>query len=68
MEQIIKHEALRNYAYSNDRICKQPIKGIVISFTGLGRSEIYVDDTDEGKYYAERGIVYIIPYNNPWHG
>ena len=66
MEKIITYETLSNYAYSNDRICKHPIKGIVISFFGLGKSEMYSDDTDEGKYYAERGIIYIIPYNNPW--
>ena len=66
MNQIINYETLRNYAYSNDKICIHPIKGIVISFFGLGRSEMYSDDTEEGMYFAERGIIYIIPYNNPW--
>lgn len=66
MQQIITYENLRNFAYSNDKIVKQPIKGIVLSFFGLNSSTMYEEDTPEGIFYAERGILYVVPYNNPW--
>lgn len=66
MEKIITRENLRNFAYCSDEICVKPIRGIVLDFFGLGGSAMYWDDTDAGKFYAERGIVLIVPYNNPW--
>lgn len=66
MKQIMTYDNLRNFAYTNDRICKKPIKGIVLSFFGLGGTEMYHEDNLTGVYYAERGILYIVPYNNPW--
>lgn len=57
---------LRNFAYVNDNICKRPIKGIVLSFFGLGGATMYESDFDEGEFYAEKGILYVVPYNNPW--
>lgn len=66
MEKIITAENLRNFAYSNDEICTKPIRGIVLEFFGLGGASMFHDDTDAGKFYAEKGIVFIVPYNNPW--
>ena len=66
MEKIINYSNLRNFAYSNDKICKKPIKGIVISFFGLGNMTMFKDDTPEGEFFAEKGIIYLVPYNNPW--
>ena len=36
MEKIITMENLHNFAYCNHKICKKPIKGIVVSFFGFG--------------------------------
>jgi len=66
MEKIITYDTLRDFAYSNDRICRKPIQGIAVSFFGLGQRDMYDEDTDSGKLYAEKGIVYLVPYNNPW--
>ena len=66
MDKIITYENLRSFAYVNDRICKTPIKGIVISFFGLGGKDMYDRETDVGVYYAERGLLFVIPYANPW--
>lgn len=66
MEKIINYDNLRYFAYSNDKICVKPIKGIVLSFLGLNSCLMHYADTDDGKYFAERGILYVIPYNNPW--
>ena len=66
MNKIITYETLRSFAYSNDRICKHPIRGVVLSFTGLGQKEMFHEDSETDLRYAEEGIVRIIPYYNPW--
>lgn len=66
MEKIINISNLHNFAYCNNQICTKPILGIVISFFGLGISSMYSEDTDDGCRYAEKGILYLIPYQNPW--
>ena len=66
MEKIITIENLRRFAYCNDQICKRPIKGIVIYFYGLGGQFLFEEDTDEGRMYGEKGILYLVPYQNPW--
>ncbi|MDO5310560.1 MAG: prolyl oligopeptidase family serine peptidase [Clostridia bacterium] len=66
MDKIISCVDLRNFAYVNDRICKMPVKGIVIEFFGLNGSAMYEEDTEEGRFYAENGILFVIPYTNPW--
>lgn len=66
MEKLITYPALRNFAYSNDTICKRPIRGIALSFFGLGGKEMFAEDTDLGLFLAEKGIVLLIPYTNPW--
>lgn len=66
MEKIINYENLRNFTYVNDAICKKPIKGIVIYFSGLGGMTMFDNDFTEGEFYAEKGILYVEPYNNPW--
>jgi len=62
----ISYENLRNFAYSNDRLCAAPIKGIVLSFFGLGGQDMFGGDTEQGEELARRGIALLIPYTNPW--
>ena len=66
MEKIITIDNLRSFAYCNNQICKQPVKGIVVSFFGLGGAAMFAEDTAEGIRFAENGILYVIPYQNPW--
>ena len=66
MEKIITYENLRNFAYSNDHLIKGEIKGIVLSFYGLGNMQIHNSDPGDALEFAEKGIIYIIPYYNPW--
>lgn len=66
MEKIITYETLRNFAYSNDRLIKGKIKGIVLNFYGLGCTAMYDADPGEALEYAENGVLYVIPYYNPW--
>lgn len=66
MAKLITYETLRSFAYVNDRIVKHPIRGIVLQFFGLNNRDMFSEDKSDAVYYAERGILYVIPYNNPW--
>lgn len=66
MEKIITYDTLRNYAYSNDKLIETPIKGIVLNFYGLGTAIIHNDDPGDAIDFAKQGIIYVIPYSNPW--
>ena len=66
MEKIITDEKLRNFAYVNDQIVEKPIKGIVLNFFGLGCQAMYWDDDKYAKFFAQNGILWVVPYNNPW--
>ncbi len=66
MEKIITYENLRKFAYSNDQLIKRNIKGIVLYFSGLGNMTIHDTDPSEALEYAEKGIIFVVPYYNPW--
>ena len=66
MDKIITQENLRNFCYVNDGVCQKPIRGIVVHFMGLGGTMMYSEETEQGLFYGTRGILYLVPYNNPW--
>ncbi len=66
MKKLITYDNLRSYAYSNDRLIKGSIRGIVLDFFGLGDQKMFSEDTDNGRFYAEHGMIFVVPYNNPW--
>ena len=66
MENVITYENLSSFAYSNDKKCKQPIRGIVVEFFGLGCQEMF-ESHWRGDRFAEEGILFVFPYNNPWN-
>lgn len=66
MEKLITYETIRSFAYVNDSICPMSPKGIVLHFFGLNGRDMYHEETEQGQYFAERGILYVVPYNNPW--
>lgn len=66
MEKIMTYETLRSFAYVNDKIVKKPIKGIAIDFFGLGGQDMFGTDIPLGERYAEEGVLFFIPYYNPW--
>ena len=61
MEKLMTRENLARFAYVNDGICQKPIRGIVLSFFGLNGNAMYKEDTDEGRLYAQKGILYVVP-------
>ena len=60
MEKLMTAENLARFAYTNAAICRKPIRGIVLCFFGLNGREMYSEDTPDGKYFAEKGILYVI--------
>ena len=66
MDKIITYETIRSFAYVNDNVCKKPIRGVVVNFCGLNNKDMFDEDTNEGVYYGEEGVLYVHPYNNPW--
>lgn len=66
MEKIITIENIRKFAYVNSDVCTRPIRGIVLHFPGLNNKDMHAFDPEEGEFYGEQGILYVIPYNNPW--
>ena len=66
MQKMITAENIRDFAYVNENICKKPIRGIVLSFFGLGTCVMYDKDIIEGEICAEQGLLYAAPYTNPW--
>ncbi len=63
---MINYDNLRLFAYSNDKLIKGEIRGIVVDFQGLGFNGIINEDTDKGRFYAENGLICVIPYVDPW--
>lgn len=66
MKKIINYENLSYYTYSNDKLIKGRINGIVLNFCGLNTTAMCKTDPGEGFEFAEKGIVYLTPYYDPW--
>ena len=66
MEKIITMQNIRRFAYVNNGVCTQPVRGMVVFFPGLNNKDMHAFDPIEGEFYGAQGILYVIPYNNPW--
>lgn len=65
MEKIVTLDNLHQFAYCNHAVCQRPIRGLTISFFGLGGTDMYQEHKD-GTRYGQEGILLLIPYQNPW--
>ncbi|MBR4882013.1 MAG: prolyl oligopeptidase family serine peptidase [Clostridia bacterium] len=66
MEKIINEENLRRFAYHNGDCIKGPIKAVAVFFVGLGGSSMYDNGNEWGESFAKQGVLFVIPYHNPW--
>lgn len=66
MKPVITFENMQLFSYTNSRLITGKPGGIVISFFGLGCTEMYDTDTAEGKFFAGHNLLYLVPYTNPW--
>lgn len=66
MENIIRYDNLRDFAYSNDARIEGEIKGMILNFTGLGGMTMHQQDPGDALELAKLGIIYVTPYYDPW--
>ena len=66
MKNQITFDTLSYYAATNADIVQTPVRGIVLTFHGLGFSQMFSEHDDYAVTLAERGILRVIPYYNPW--
>ena len=67
MERIITWENLRRFAYSNDALVTGKPRGVILEFMGLGGAKIYDEDPEYAAALAQKRILFLIPYLNPWN-
>lgn len=65
MEKLINYENLHLYSYSNDKLVKLP-RAVAVEFSGLGTTRMIGEHPEHAKHLAENGIIYLVPYHNPW--
>lgn len=63
---MITYENLRSFCYSNDKEIEGPIRGLQVSFMGLGSQRMLESPMDNSDELAQKGIIYLMPYLNPW--
>ncbi|MCQ2423475.1 MAG: prolyl oligopeptidase family serine peptidase [Clostridia bacterium] len=66
MKKLITYDTIRSFCYTNDALIEGPVRGIVLDFFGLGNTNMFFEDTDAGRTWAEKNILLVVPYNNPW--
>ena len=67
MEKIISVENLSDFAFVGADIVKGEIKGIMLDFMGLVGTDFHNGNVPSFALdYANNGILYVKPYNNPW--
>ncbi len=57
---------LNRACLSNIDLIDGEIKGIALYFTGLGHASVPTTDMVAAPFCAEKGILYILPFYNPW--
>ena len=67
MQSVISYDTLRLFSYSNDKLIHGTIHGAIVNFMGLGGATMFTEDPDYGIELARKGIIYLIPYLNPWN-
>ena len=76
MTELITKETLDAFCYSNISHIKGKVSGICVSFRGLGAGAMISDDTEiaqlkptveRAKKLADAGVVYFVPYLDPWN-
>lgn len=67
MEKRINADTLHFFTYTNETLCKGPIKGIVLDFHGLNDGmQMLKGDTEPAKLYGAENFLYLFPYYGPW--
>lgn len=57
---------MKQFAWIGDEALKQPVKGVVVDFHGLGYSGMKHDPNAEDLELADAGALTVFPYYGPW--
>lgn len=67
MKTPINSENVGYFAATNAYLIDTAVRGIALEFHGLGDGQRMIKETNGlGRYFAEKGILYVIPYYGPW--
>ena len=66
MKTVITADNLRSFAYLNSAVLVGEPRGLVLEFKGLGGMDMYGEDTPRGVFFGKRGVLYCVPYLDPW--
>ena len=67
MKTVITPSSLRSFAYLNDRVLSGKPRGLVFDFLGLGGMSMHGEDTPRGEKFGRAGVLYCVPYLDPWN-
>ncbi|MBR4442145.1 MAG: prolyl oligopeptidase family serine peptidase [Clostridia bacterium] len=67
MKSVITYETLRYFTYSNDKLIRGSVRGVILDFMGLNGNRMFDEDPERGVELAGKGIAYMVPYLNPWN-
>ncbi len=63
---MINTNNLSLFAYTNEDLCDQPWKAVLLDFHGLGFHDMIYEHTEAARYYARHNVLYVFPYYGPW--
>ncbi len=66
MQKLMTYKTLSYFAATNAEIVQTPVRGIVLTFHGLGFAQMFSEPDAYDRQLAARGILRVIPYYNPW--
>ncbi|MDD6211015.1 MAG: prolyl oligopeptidase family serine peptidase [Bacteroidales bacterium] len=56
----------KEIAWIGDAYVSQPVRGVILTFHGLGAPNVKTEPDNEEKIWAENGYLVIMPYYGPW--
>jgi len=57
---------MKQTAWIGDEFVQQPIRGVILSFHGLGSPDLRVEPDSEELNWAKNGFLVVFPYYGPW--
>ena len=66
MTSVVTMDNIRDFGYVNMDFLKNPPKGMIVAFFPLGGSNLFMQESKEGEFFAEHDLLYVAPFANPW--
>jgi len=66
LDDLVTKSFLKEVAFIGDELIRPPIRGVVVSFHGLGHPLLRTELIEEEKIWADNGLLTVFPYYGPW--